>query len=82
MHTAAERLRSAASQLPGSEKARRFAGRAAQTFDRTATYIRQTEPKAMLNDLANQTKARPMAFLIGAAVVGFIAGRLMLLRRQ
>jgi hypothetical protein len=77
IHSAAEKIRSAAEQLPGGEKVRHFAGQAAQTFDRTASYLRETEPRAMLDDLVNQTKARPMAFLIGAVAVGFVAGRML-----
>jgi hypothetical protein len=77
IHNAAEKIRSAADQLPGAEKVRNFAGQAAQTFERTASYLRETDTKDMLDDLVEQTKARPMAFLLGAVAVGFVAGRLL-----
>ena len=77
IHDAAEKIRSAADQLPGAEKVRHFASQAANTFDRTASYLRDTDAKDILDDFVEQTKARPMAFLIGAVAVGFVAGRMM-----
>jgi hypothetical protein len=73
----ADVLRSAADALPGAPRVREFADGAARMFDGTAKYLRDRQPKDMLDDFHAQAKANPVAFLIGALAVGFLAGRML-----
>ena len=77
IHSTAETIRSAADSLPGGPKVRQFASQAAEKLDSTADYLREKQAKDMLEDLQEQTKAKPIPFLIGALAVGFIAGRML-----
>lgn len=71
----ADAIRSAAERLP--DKAREVAGSATQMLDGTARYLREKNPQDMLSDLKEQTKANPVAFLLGAVAVGFLVGRML-----
>jgi len=71
----ADAIRSAADRLP--ERPREFAGGAADALDGTARYLREKRPQDMLSDLKEQAKASPVAFLLAAAAVGFLAGRML-----
>jgi len=71
----ADAIRSAADRLP--ERPREFAGGAADMLDGTANYLREKRPQDMLSDLKEQTKANPVVFLLAAAAVGFLAGRML-----
>ena len=73
-HTA-DAIRSAADRLP--ESTREVVGSTAKMLDGTARYLREKNPQDMLSDIREQTKANPVAFLLGAVAVGFIAGRMI-----
>ena len=77
VHGTADVLRSAADALPGAPKVREFADGAARMLDGTAKYLRDRQPKDMLDDFHTRAKANPVAFLIGALAVGFLAGRML-----
>jgi ElaB/YqjD/DUF883 family membrane-anchored ribosome-binding protein len=46
-------------------------------MDNTVQYFRDNDARAVMNDVTSYVKAHPTQALIGAAVVGFIAGRLL-----
>jgi hypothetical protein len=73
-HTA-DAIRPAADRLP--DRPREVAGNAADMLDGTARYLREKRPQDMLSDLKEQTKANPVAFLLAAVAVGFLAGRML-----
>ena len=73
-HTA-DAIRSAAERLPDTP--REVAGSTARMLDGTARYLREKNPQDMLSDLKEQTKANPVAFLLGAVAVGFLVGRML-----
>jgi len=77
VQSTADALRSTADALPGSPKVKDFADGAARVLDGTAKYLRDKQPKDMLGDFQAQAKANPVAFLIGALAVGFLAGRMI-----
>ena len=49
-------------------------------FDDTVEYFREQDAQKMMNDLTSYVKSHPVHALIGAAVFGFFAGRM--LRRE
>jgi ElaB/YqjD/DUF883 family membrane-anchored ribosome-binding protein len=75
LDTAAAGIRSKADSLPGGPQVSQFARRTADSLGTTADYLREHEMKDMMSDLASFIKAHPTQALIGAAVVGFLAGR-------
>jgi hypothetical protein len=77
VQSTADALRSTANALPGAPKVKEFADGAVNMLDGTARYLRDRQPKDMLGDLQTQAKANPVAFLIGALAVGFLAGRML-----
>ena len=77
VQSTADALRSTADAMPGSPKVKDFADGAVRMLDGTARYLRDKQPKDMLGDLQMQAKANPVAFLIGALAVGFLAGRML-----
>ena len=77
VQSTADALRSTADALPTSPKVKDFADGAARMLDGTARYLRDRQPKDMLGDFHAQAKANPVAFLIGAVAVGFLAGRML-----
>ena len=75
LESAAEGIRAKADRLPGGPQASEYARRAADKLGATANYIRDHEVKDMASDLQSFIKAHPAQALIGAAVIGFLAGR-------
>jgi ElaB/YqjD/DUF883 family membrane-anchored ribosome-binding protein len=80
--TAASRLEGAAAGLHRnadklSANASQVAHQAADTLDATADYVRENTMRDALSDLAAYVKAHPTQALLGAAVVGFCAGRML-----
>jgi ElaB/YqjD/DUF883 family membrane-anchored ribosome-binding protein len=75
LDNAAAGIRAKADDLPGGRQVSQFARQAADTLDTTADYLREHEVKDMMSDLTRFIKAHPTGALIGAAVVGFLAGR-------
>ncbi len=72
----ADMLDGAASRIGSSGDSMAHAAHA--TADRlasSATYVRDNGAKAMVGDIESMIKAHPGKFLIGAVVVGFLAGR-------
>ena len=45
--------------------------------DDTVDYVRKQDFKAMMNDLTGYVKSHPGQALLGAVIVGFVAGRLV-----
>jgi ElaB/YqjD/DUF883 family membrane-anchored ribosome-binding protein len=50
---------------------------AADTMDKTATYLREHDTQAMLNDLETYIREHPTQAVIGAVAVGFVVGRIL-----
>jgi ElaB/YqjD/DUF883 family membrane-anchored ribosome-binding protein len=48
-----------------------------EIVDDTVEYVRSLDFKSMMNDVTSYVKSHPGQALIGAALVGFIAGRLV-----
>jgi hypothetical protein len=66
------------SSMPfGEEGPREFGRRAKSALNSTADYIRQTDFKHVVDDVTRFTKSNPVAMLLGAVAVGFVAGRMM-----
>ncbi len=72
---AAAGLHKKADKLSGNVS--QFAHQAADTLDTTADYVRETTTRDALADIAAYVKAHPTQALLGAAVVGFFAGRML-----
>jgi hypothetical protein len=75
IETAASTIRNRADELPGGDNVRGYARQAADTLGATADYVRQHDLSDMAGDLTSFVKAHPAQALIGAAVIGFLAGR-------
>ena len=72
----ADALEGAASRVNAGTDSLAHAGHAtADRLDASATYVREHGAKAMIGDIESMIKAHPGKFLIGAVVVGFLAGR-------
>ena len=54
-----------------------FAHQAADKLGATADYVRENTMQDALSDLEAYVKAHPTQAILGAAVVGFCAGRLL-----
>ena len=63
--------------LPGGADVSRFARRAADRIDGAAQYLRDHEVKDMMSGVESFIKEHPAQALLGAVVVGFLAGRSM-----
>jgi len=74
---AASGIRSKADALPGGPEVGRFARRAADRIGGAAQYLREHEVKDMMSEVESFIKEHPAQALLGAAVVGFLAGRSM-----
>lgn len=68
LHRNADKLPANVSQL---------AHQAADKLDATAGYVRENTMQDALADLEAYVKAHPTQALLGAAVVGFVAGRML-----
>jgi ElaB/YqjD/DUF883 family membrane-anchored ribosome-binding protein len=77
LDSAASGIRARADSLPGGADVSRFARRAADRIGGAAQYLREHEVKDMMSSVESFVKEHPAQALIGAAVVGFLAGRSM-----
>lgn len=77
LDSAARGLHQTAEKLPGGPAVTQFAHKAADKIGATADYVRDHGMKDMLVDMESYVKSHPTQALIGAAVVGFLAGRAM-----
>ena len=75
LDNAASGIRARADSLPGGADVSRFARRAADRIGGAAQYLREHEVKDMMSSVESFVKDHPAQALIGAAVVGFLAGR-------
>ncbi len=60
-----------------SGMATQFARQAADRSGQLATYLEQRQPSDLLEEARGAARQRPAAFLTGAGVAGFIAGRIV-----
>ena len=77
LESAAAGIRAKAESLPGGRQVGEFARQTADKLGETAEYLREHEVKDMMSDFQSFIKAHPVQALIGAVVVGFLAGRSM-----
>ena len=77
LDSAVSGIRSKADALPGGADVSQFARRAADKIGATAQYIREHEVKDMMSEVEDFIKSHPAQALLGAVVVGFLAGRSM-----
>jgi ElaB/YqjD/DUF883 family membrane-anchored ribosome-binding protein len=75
LDNAASGIRAKADSLPGGPDVSRFARRAADKIGGAAQYLRDHEVKDMMSEVQSFVKEHPAQALLGAAVVGFLAGR-------
>jgi ElaB/YqjD/DUF883 family membrane-anchored ribosome-binding protein len=73
--SAATALHENAERLPATVG--KFAHQTADTLSTTADYVRDNTMRDVVTDLKGYVKAHPTQALVGAAVVGFMAGRLL-----
>jgi ElaB/YqjD/DUF883 family membrane-anchored ribosome-binding protein len=50
---------------------------AADTMEKTASYLRENDTQAMLNDIENYVREHPAQAVLGAVAVGFLVGRIL-----
>ena len=77
LDSAAAGIRAKADSLPGGADVSRFARRAADKMGGAAQYLRDHEVKDMMSGVESFVKDHPAQALLGAALVGFLAGRSM-----
>ena len=75
LDSAAAGIRSKAESLPGGPQVGQFANQAADKLGATAQYLREHEVKDLMSGVESFIKAHPTQALLGAVVVGFLAGR-------
>jgi ElaB/YqjD/DUF883 family membrane-anchored ribosome-binding protein len=76
-NAAASKLDDTASTLhDAAGKMTRMAHRAADTLEQTSQYIREHDSSAMMEDVVHFVKRYPTQAIVGAAVAGFLVGRL------
>jgi len=73
--SAATALHANADKLPATVG--KFAHQTADTLSATADYVRDNTMRDAMADLKSYVKAHPTQALVGAVVVGFMAGRLL-----
>ncbi len=79
---AAEGLRSVADELRGMAEhgqsgwGAQLAGHGAQFGDQAADFLQKHEPAEILDEVRRYARRRPGTFLLGAAVLGVVAGRM------
>ena len=72
----ADMLDGAASRIKsGGDSIDHAAHATADRLGASATYMRENGARAMVGDIESMIKAHPGKFMIGAVVVGFLAGR-------
>jgi hypothetical protein len=62
---------------PIARYAAEYGNKAAESLERFSTYIREQEPKQLLNDVQNFGRRRPALFIGGALLLGFAGARLI-----
>lgn len=62
---------------PIARYAAQYGDKAAQNLERLTTYIREQDPKQLLNDVQNFGRRRPAWLLGGAFILGFAGARLI-----
>lgn len=62
---------------PIARYAAEYGDKAAQSLERLSTYIREQDPKQLLNDVQNFGRRRPALLLGGAFLLGFAGARLL-----
>jgi len=62
---------------PIARYAAEYGDKAAQNLERLSTYIREQDPKKVLNDVQNFGRRQPALFLGGAFLLGFAGARLI-----
>lgn len=62
---------------PIARYAAQYGDKAAQNLERLSTYIREQDPKQLLNDVQNFGRRRPAWLLGGAFILGFAGARLI-----
>jgi ElaB/YqjD/DUF883 family membrane-anchored ribosome-binding protein len=75
MDSAASALREKAESLPGGDQVARAANAAADAMESAAGYVRDSDLKAMVEDVQQIVKRHPGATLLTAAAVGFLLAR-------
>ena len=75
LDSAAAGIHANADKLPPNVSG--FAHQAADKLGATADYVRGNKMEDMVSDLGKYVKANPAQALIGALVVGFLAGRML-----
>ncbi len=75
LKSAAAGLHAKADELPGGRALSDFAHQAADRMDATGEYLRAHDVRDIAGDVEGFVKTHPMQAIIGAAVVGFLAGR-------
>ena len=62
---------------PIARYAAQYGDKAAENLERLSTYIREKDPKELLNDMQNFGRRRPAWLLGGAFILGFAGARLI-----
>jgi len=72
---AAAGLHARADELPGGETVSGFAHQTAEKLNATAGYLRDHDVADIASEMKDFVKAHPTQAIIGAVVIGFLAGR-------
>lgn len=76
--TVADAIDSAASRVQaGAEHVSDAARAATERMEASATYIRDTSGRDLLDDLEGMVRRHPVRTVVGAVVIGFLAGRML-----
>ncbi len=76
MHDASEKLHRKAEELPGGQKVSGMAHSAADRMASAAGYIAEHDTREMLAEARWWVRHNPAKAVLGAAVMGFFAGRI------
>jgi ElaB/YqjD/DUF883 family membrane-anchored ribosome-binding protein len=82
LNNASQQLGDAASRVADSaaglrQKAMDYGQQAASALDDAATYVRENTMRDIVSDAGKAIKANPIPAVIGAVIVGFVAGQLL-----
>jgi ElaB/YqjD/DUF883 family membrane-anchored ribosome-binding protein len=75
LENAAAGIHRTAENLPGGERVSGFAHQTADRLSSTAQYLRDHDVKDMAGGIQRLIEDHPIPAIVGAAVVGFLAGR-------
>lgn len=75
LHSAAEQMRSRSGDGEGTKG--QVMTKAADTMERSATYLEEHEPREIWEDFEQYVKDHPMQAAAGALFAGFLAGRML-----